>query len=411
MSASASTILPPLPAAARGTRRRLVVAMSGGVDSSVVAALLKEQGHDVIGVTLQLYDSGAARARKGACCAGQDIHDARRVAAHLDIPHYVLDYERRFEEAVIQGFADAYARGETPIPCVTCNQQIKFTDLLETARDLGAETLATGHYVRLEHGAEGPIVRRAADADRDQSYFLFNTTRQQFARLAFPLGALPKAEVRALARRLGLPVADKPDSQDICFVPEGRYAQVVEKLRPDAVNTGNIVHLDGRVLGRHAGIINYTIGQRRGLGIPGREPLYVMALDAGRAEVVVGPREALHTDTITLRNVNWLGDGTPADWPSEGIRIGVRVRSSQRPQPAVVSCTDTGDVAVVLEAGERGVAAGQACVFYEDLSADARVLGGGWISRALRRAVHRVGDGEAVAGAQRDLKRSVGAGD
>ena len=385
--------------------------MSGGVDSSVVAALLKEQGHEVIGVTLQLYDSGAARARKGACCAGQDIHDARRVAAHLDIPHYVLDYERRFEEAVIQVFADAYARGETPIPCVTCNQEIKFTDLLETARDLGAEALATGHYVRLEHGAAGAIVRRAADADRDQSYFLFNTRREQFSRLAFPLGGLAKSEVRALASRFALPVADKPDSQDICFVPQGRYAQVVEKLRPDAVNTGNIVHLDGRVLGRHAGIINYTIGQRRGLGIPGREPLYVVALDAGRAEVVVGPREALHTHTITLRNLNWLGDGTLADWGRDGLRVMARVRSSQRPQPAVVTRSGAGDVTVVLEAGELGIAAGQACVFYEDASADARVLGGGWISRALRRADQRGGGSDAVSGARRDLKRALGAGD
>ena len=284
------------------TRRpRVVVAMSGGVDSAVAAGLLVRDGYDVVGITLQLYDHGAAAGRKGACCAGQDIHDARNVAARIGIPHYVLDYESRFRQAVIDDFADAYVRGETPIPCVRCNQTVKFRDLLATAADLGADALATGHYVRRVEGAHGAELRRAADPSRDQSYFLFATTPEQLAFLRFPLGGLAKAETRALAARFGLPVAAKPDSQDICFVPNGSYANVVEKLRPEAVVPGEIVDLEGRVLGRHDGIIRYTVGQRRGIGIGGgiggrdadSDPLYVVRLEPASHRVVVGPRTAL----------------------------------------------------------------------------------------------------------------------
>jgi tRNA-specific 2-thiouridylase len=362
--------------------RRIVVAMSGGVDSSLAAALLKQQGDDVIGVTLQLYDHGEAIARRGACCAGQDIHDARRVADRLDIPHYVLDYEQRFKATVMQSFADSYVAGETPVPCVACNQQIKFHELLATARELEADTLATGHYIERRVGAAGPELYRARDTERDQSYFLFATTPAQLAWLDFPLGAYRKAEVRALARELELPVADKSDSQDICFVPQGRYTSVIERLKPGAAVEGDIVHVDGRVLGRHKGVINYTIGQRRGLGIPGPAPLYVVRLDAGKAQVVVGPRESLHAHWITLRNVSWLGD---EPIPEAGVSLAVRVRSTSPPQPATVFPAGDG-AKVLLRDGEYGVAAGQACVFYGDTGPAARVLGGGWISRALSRA-------------------------
>jgi len=353
--------------------------MSGGVDSSVVAALLKEQGHDVIGVTLQLYDHGEAVGRRGACCAGQDIHDARRVADRLGIPHYVLDYEQRFKTAVIQSFAESYVAGETPVPCVVCNQQIKFHELLETVRELEADTLATGHYIEFRNGPGGPELYRARDAERDQSYFLFATTRGQLASLMFPLGGYAKAEVRALAHRFALPVADKSDSQDICFVPKGRYTNVIERLKPGAAEAGDIVHVDGRLLGRHDGIIHYTIGQRRGLGIPGPAPLYVVRLDAERREVVVGPRDALHAHRITLRYVNWLGD---EPIPAGGMSVAVRVRSTSPPQPGTVFAAGDG-AKVLLSDGEYGVAAGQACVFYADTSARARVLGGGWIAQAL----------------------------
>jgi tRNA-specific 2-thiouridylase len=353
--------------------------MSGGVDSSVVAALLKEQGWDVVGVTLQLYDHGEAVGRRGACCAGQDIHDARRVADRLSIPHYVLDYEQRFKATVIQSFAESYTAGETPVPCVVCNQQIKFHELLATARELEADRLATGHYIELRQGPGGPELYRARDADRDQSYFLFATTRAQLGSLMFPLGGHTKAEVRALARRFALPVADKSDSQDICFVPQGRYASVIERLKPGAAEAGDIVHVDGRVLGRHAGIIHYTIGQRRGLGIPGPAPLYVVRLDAERRQVVVGPRGALHTHRITLRDLNWLGD---QPIPAGGMAVAARVRSTAPPQPATAFRSGDG-AKVLLSDGEYGVAAGQACVFYSDASARARVLGGGWIARAL----------------------------
>jgi tRNA-uridine 2-sulfurtransferase len=376
---------PKVSPSQRSGRRplRIVVAMSGGVDSSVAAAVLKQQGHEVIGVTLQLYDHGAAMAKRGACCAGQDIHDARRVADQLGIAHYVLDYEQRFKATVMQSFADSYIAGETPIPCVTCNQQIKFHDLLETAKDLEADALATGHYIELRDGVGGPELFRACDADRDQSYFLFATTREQLSWLRFPLGAYPKREVRELARSFGLQVADKSDSQDICFVPQGRYTSIIERLNPGAAEAGDIVHVDGRRLGRHAGIINYTIGQRRGLGIPGPLPLYVVRLDAAAKQVVVGPRESLHAHWITLRNINWLGDGPI---PTGGTPIAVRVRSTSPPQPATLFAVGADSGKVLLQDGEYGVAAGQACVFYADTGAQARLLGGGWIGRALSRA-------------------------
>ncbi len=359
--------------------KRVVVAMSGGVDSSVVAALLRQQGHDVVGVTLQLYDHGEAVSRRGACCAGQDIHDARRVADRLGIPHYVLDYEQRFKATVMQSFADSYVAGETPIPCVTCNQQIKFHELLATAKELDADLLATGHYIQMRHGPSGPALYRAHDQERDQSYFLFATTKAQLASLLFPLGGYAKAHVRALAREFAIPVADKSDSQDICFVPQGRYTQVIERLKPGAAEAGDIVHVDGRVLGRHTGIINYTIGQRRGLGIPGGAPLYVVRLDADTRQVVVGPRESLHAHWITLRNVNWLCD---EPMPADGLSVAVRIRSSAPPQAATLFASGEG-AKVLLQDGEYGIAAGQACVFYADAGPEARVLGGGWIERAL----------------------------
>jgi tRNA-specific 2-thiouridylase len=362
----------------------VVVAMSGGVDSSVVAGLLKEQGYDVVGITLQLYDHGEAVGRKGACCAGQDIQDARRVAEALGIPHYVLDYEARFAEAVMGAFADSYLHGETPVPCVACNQKIKFRDLLQTAEGLGAQALATGHYVKSLPGRDGFELYRAEDRERDQSYFLFATTREQLSFLRFPLGDLPKEETRALARKFGLAVAEKSDSQDICFVPTGRYTQVIERLRPGAAEAGDIVHVDGRVLGRHGGIINYTIGQRKGIGIAAPEPLYVLKLDATRREVVVGPREALRIRKLTLREVNWLGDET-VDALRHGPKdILARIRSSGPLQPATLAFEGDGAI-VELSAGEDGVSPGQACVFY-DAEGGERLLGGGWIKSAASSA-------------------------
>lgn len=362
------------------TPRRIVVAMSGGVDSSVVAGLLKQQGHEVIGITLQLYDHGAATSKPGSCCAGQDIHDARRVAEKLDIPHYVLDYEARFKTKVIDAFAASYAAGETPIPCVSCNQNIKFLDLLDTVDELGADALATGHYVERDNGPSGAILRRGADPERDQSYFLYATTKAQLAKLWFPLGGELKPNVREIAETMGLPVAQKSDSQDICFVPSGRYASIVEKLRPDAAVPGTIEHIDGRILGEHKGIIHYTVGQRRGLGIADSHPLYVVALDAPGRRVIVGPRDALLTAKLELRAVNWLGDHDLAGLAATSQKIYARVRSTQAPQPATLDISATGDVSVTLIDGEHGVAKGQACVFYEHGDARARVLGGGTIN-------------------------------
>jgi tRNA-specific 2-thiouridylase len=386
---------------------RVVVAMSGGVDSSVVAALMKAEGYDVVGVTLQLYDHGEAVGRKGSCCAGQDIQDARRVADRLQIPHYVLDYESRFAKAVMGAFADSYLQGETPVPCIACNQKIKFQDLLETASGLGASALATGHYVASKSGASGWELYRAADKERDQSYFLFATTRKQLSFLRFPLGRLDKDETRKLARDFGLAVAEKSDSQDICFVPTGRYTQVIERLRPGAAEAGNIVHVDGRVLGRHSGIINYTIGQRKGIGIAAQEPLYVLRLDASAREVVVGPREALRTRSIRLRDVNWLGDVPLEVFAAEGGDILARIRSSGPLQPARLIVDEDG-AAVDLAHGEDGVSPGQACVFYAAGGGGERLLGGGWIKSACGSASLAEG-GFAASAAQGGTEKALAA--
>ncbi|MGQ0456898.1 MAG: tRNA 2-thiouridine(34) synthase MnmA [Hyphomicrobium sp.] len=375
----------------------VVVAMSGGVDSSVAAALMHAEGHDVIGITLQLYDHGEATGRKGSCCAGQDIHDARRVAEAIGIPHYVLDYEARFAAKVIDSFAESYVAGETPIPCVTCNNEIKFRDLLETAKELGAETLVTGHYVQRLDGPDGPWLARAADPDRDQSYFLFGITADQLKTLRFPIGGFSKAEVRELARRFNLPIADKADSQDICFVPSGRYADIIERLKPTALAAGDIVHIDGRVLGRHEGIVHYTIGQRRGLKIPGPEPLFVVRLDAAKNEVIVGPRSALRTTGLILRDVNWLGEKPLSAIAAEGFDLYVRMRSSQAPRAAILHAQADGPVIVELVDGEEGVATGQACVFYAGNGPGARILGGGWIAKTIKSQLLPA-RGEACAG-------------
>ena len=364
----------PLPLTSESPKR-VIVAMSGGVDSSVVAGLMKEAGHEVIGLTLQLYDSGAFSGRTKACCAGQDIYDARVTADKIGIPHYVLDYESRFKEAVIEDFADSYLRGETPIPCVRCNQEVKFKDLLATARELGGDVLVTGHYVRWESSSE-PELHRAVDVSRDQSYFLFSVSREQLAYLRFPLGSLTKDAVRLHAKRLGIPVADKPDSQDICFVPDGNYASVIERLRPEAADPGAILDLEGRLLGAHKGIIHYTVGQRRGLqGLLNAqgESLYVVKIDAAQKAIIVGPKSALACPAVFLRDVNWLG--APEAEPFE---LSVKVRSSQEPVPAKVRLTPNNTAHVIFEQAEYGVSCGQACVFYQGT----RVLGGGWIERA-----------------------------
>jgi len=367
---------------------RIVVAMSGGVDSSVVAGILKREGYDVLGITLQLYDHGAAVHRAGSCCAGQDIDDARRVCETLGIPHYVLDYEARFRETVINPFAEAYAMGETPIPCVACNQTVKFADLLATAQELGADALATGHYIRSRpNPVPGQPGRRALyrpiDSDRDQSWFLFATTQEQIDYLRFPLGGLSKAETRALAEDMGLVVAKKADSQDICFVPQGKYTDIINKLKPNAALAGDIVHLDGRVLGRHDGIVHYTIGQRRGIGVATGEPLYVVHLDARGRRVIVGPREALETRRVYLRDMNWLGDGALADEARQGFACFAKVRSTRPPTEAMLHADENG-IYVDFMTGEAGVAPGQACVLYSAPGADARVYGGGFIERSER---------------------------
>ncbi len=364
-----------LPKAPADTR--VVVAMSGGVDSSVVAAMLADEGYDVVGVTLQLYDHGAALAKKGACCAGRDIQDAARVAETMGFPHYVLDYETVFKDAVIDEFADAYLSGATPVPCIRCNERVKFRDLLETAKDLEADCMATGHYIQRVEGAQKAELHAAADAARDQSYFLFSTTQAQLDFLRFPLGHLQsKAETRALAAKYGLSVADKPDSQDICFVPNGDYAAVIEKLRPGAADPGEIVDMDGTVLGTHRGVIHYTIGQRRGLGLGGLEdPLFVVRLEPDTRRVVVGPKAALATRIVPVREINWLGDA-PFD-SREAWEVEVKIRSTRAPRAAIIRPISATQAEVELFTAEEGVSPGQACVFYA--SEGSRVLGGGWI--------------------------------
>lgn len=369
---------------------RVVVAMSGGVDSSTVAALLADEGYEVIGVTLQLYDYGDALRKKGACCAGIDIYDARDVADKIGIKHYVLDYESRFSNDVMTDFADSYLKGETPIPCVRCNQKVKFKDMLEMARDLGADCLATGHYVQRFEGDEGRgQLFRGADPQKDQSYFLFTTTQDQLDYLRFPIGGLTKDKTRALAEKYGLSVADKPDSQDICFVPNGNYASIVQKLRPEAIVPGDIYHVDGRLLGKHEGIIHFTIGQRKGIGIGGikgeskdAEPLFVVRLEPEMHRVIVGPKEALLRKKVFVHELNWIGDpallqqanefGTSADLP-----VAVKIRSIQEPLPARVTIYPDQRAVIVLDSDLSGISPGQAAVIYDG----DRVLGGGFISK------------------------------
>lgn len=354
---------------------RVVVAMSGGVDSSVTAAMMVEAGYDVVGLTMQLYDNGQIMGKKGACCAGQDIYDARQVADKLGFPHYVLDYESRFKKSVIDGFADSYMEGYTPIPCVRCNQTVKFQDMLSMAKDLGGEALVTGHYVQRIRGSNGVELHKAIEDKKDQSYFLFATTRDQLDFVRFPLGGFSKSKTREFAKKYNLKVAEKPDSQDICFVPDKDYASLVEKLRPGALDEGDIIHIDGTILGRHKGVINYTVGQRRGLNISYSEPLYVQKIDPSTKQVIVGPYESLATQKISVASVNWLYHQIPQDIPLE---VDVKIRSTRPPVPATVTLTpETNKAKVTLLVPEHGVAPGQACVFYRET----QVLGGGWIAR------------------------------
>lgn len=354
----------------------VAVAMSGGVDSSVVAALMHNSGYQVIGVTLQLYDQGEMAKKKGACCAGQDIYDARIVADRLGFSHYVLDYENTFRQGVIDDFIDSYLQGETPIPCIRCNQKVKFKDLLQTAKDLGAKALVTGHYVRKIIVDKSPQLHRALDHNKDQSYFLFTTTKKQLDYLHFPLGVFSKAQTRQMAVILNLLVAEKPDSQDICFVPQGGYAQVVEKFRPGTLEPGEIIHFDGQVLGKHEGIINYTVGQRKGLKISFPEPLYVIKLNPTLHQVIVGPKEALATSKAYLKGINWLVDNTKFITPQP---CAVKIRSSHVPVEATVQTIDSSAAVVNFTNPEYGVASGQACVFYDS----DHVLGGGWITNNI----------------------------
>lgn len=363
--------------------QRVVIAMSGGVDSSVAAALVKRAGYDAVGITLQLYDHGEAIRRKGACCAGQDIHDARAVAARLDMPHYVLDYESRFKESVMDEFVDSYLSGHTPIPCIRCNETVKFRDLLGMARELGAQAMVTGHYIATLKGQDGWEMHRPKDLARDQSYFLFSTTQEQMDFLRFPLAALEKDDIRDYAAALGLMVADKPDSQDICFVPNGDYAGVIKRLRPDCSLPGEIVHLDGTVMGTHQGVLHYTVGQRRGLGVATGEPIYVVAIDADKRQVIVGPREALARARIHLDEVNWLGASASETASEPAIRpvtLRARIRSTGEPAKAQLYLAQDGTADIVLDEAEEGVSPGQACVFYA--ADNDRILGGGWITGA-----------------------------
>jgi tRNA-specific 2-thiouridylase len=364
---------------------RIVVAMSGGVDSSVTAALLVEAGFDVVGLTMQLYDHGKALKKKGACCAGSDINDARLVADKLQIPHYVLNYENLFQDKVMEDFADSYLRGETPIPCVRCNQTVKFTDMFERAKRLGASAMATGHYIRRKNKLGMPSLYKGIDDLKDQSYFLFATTKKQLDFLRFPLGSLTKEETRSVARKHDLNVSEKPDSQDICFVPEGNYADIVRKLRPGSIDVGNIVDVEGKVLGKHNGIIDYTIGQRKGIGIGGRKGiedeetvLYVIALDSKNNNVIVGPRKLLACKKIKITECNWI-----IDQPKKSkFRVLVKLRNSSKPVDAeVVVNFKTGLSNLFFDEPQFGVSTGQAAVFYntEEYS---HVLGGGWISEA-----------------------------
>lgn len=356
---------------------RVVVAMSGGVDSSVAAALMAKSGYDVVGITLQLYDHGQAVKKKGACCAGQDIHDARRVASHIGIPHYVLDYESLFRDQVIEDFADSYIRGETPIPCVRCNQTVKFKDLLLTAKKLQASCLVTGHYVKRLKGIDNAELHTADDLTRDQSYFLFATTQEQLDFVRFPLGDFKKTEIRDIAREIGLIVSDKPDSQDICFVPNGNYASIVNKIRPGALDSGDIVDLEGNVLGKHDGIINYTVGQRRGLGISSPKPLYVIKINPDKKQVIVGPQEALAEREIFISDVNWLI--SKKDLKQDEIISEIKIRSTRPAKKGKVIPLENNKAKIFLDEDEYGVSPGQACVFYQGT----RVIGGGWITRKV----------------------------